>query len=648
MSEREGRTGSGITMNGKGRRDEMNVSLEKMRLLWGRVSQDGQNEDAQINLNSFLSPIKLRPDIIEYAQRLYNSLEKIWEYDLPKQLRDSQKTALDDDCPTNSSDEVYNRLLENSQELGLDEDREKCRELVWGKLSAIKGNREPRFRVSSNAGGFSPFETFNTTCVQMNPDSWVYSYNYPWHVIAWLKDVREGITPKGLSYGGKPNDAEGTALEYRFVYKYLWMLACEDVIPILSLRSFINLLPFFREVWPNVTGQSKQDFDRAFGIDASGRGLWKMTKKVFEQEWRKLSKGIVEAMGITNADFKRLRLKLAAFLFAVSLTESSQQDLETLLENGNKAVVLYGPPGTGKTRAAKAYAFSALGIDLEKSEFAKIEANDRVCYKSEKGEMTLVQFHPNYSYQDFVGGIFPGVDKNTKQVFYEIKEGVFKKICDEAAKEKNNNKKFYLIIDEINRADLSSVFGELMYGLEYRDSTMNIPTFGAFKIPKNVYLIGTMNNTDKSLVGFDLALRRRFAFLKIPPNMIVLEQQNFLSPRQIEELRTGQAQETDQEEFDVAQVFAERAIKLNKQLREVLHLPIEKQIGHAYFLRVKDFCGEPIVVEGDKKFYQLKPFALEQLWTYHILPLLEEYLGLEFEDRIDEIDDLKENFCKEF
>ena len=619
----------------------MNVSCEKLRMLWDKVSQGEQTE-----LKRFFAPIQLQSDAIEYAQRLYDSLERIWEYSLPQALRDSQNTALDDDCPTNSSDEVYERLLENSKGLGLDNDREKCRELVWGKLSAIKGNRDPRFRVSSNAGGFSPFETFNTTCVQMNPDPWVYSYNYPWHVIAWMKDVRAGDTPEGLSYGN-PNDAEETALEYRFVYKYLWMLACNDVIPILSLRSFINLMPFFREVWPNVAEQANQKFDNAFGFNARGGGRWEMARVDFDREWRKLSKGIAQTMGIADADFPNYRLKLAAFLFAVSLTESSQQDLETLLEKGNKAVVLYGPPGTGKTRAAKAYAFSVLGIDLKQAETAKKEDDGRVCYRSDKGEATLVQFHPNYSYQDFVGGIFPGVDNDTKQVFYENKKGVFKKICDEAAKEENKNKKFYLIIDEINRADLSSVFGELMYGLEYRDSTMNIPTIGAFKIPKNVYLIGTMNNTDKSLVGFDLALRRRFAFLKIPPNMIVLEQENFLSPRQFEEMRTGAEQNGDQEEPDVARIFAERATKLNEQLQADLHLPVEKQIGHAYFLRVKDFCG-CLNGEGDKKFYQLKPFALEQLWTYHLLPLLEEYLGLEFEDRMDDVNKLKEAFCAEF
>ena len=624
----------------------MNMSREKLTSLWNKVNVGAANEKNWVQ--KFIAPLRAEASVVEYAQNLFDALDAIWKYDLPQQLRNSQNTALDEDCPTNSSDEVYKRLIENSKDLGFDNERRKCRELVWGKLSAIKGNRDPRFRVSSNADGFSPFETFNTTCVQMNPDPWVYSYNYPWHIIAWMKDVRDGLEPEGLSYG-KTDDTDETALEYRFVYKYLWMLACQDVIPILSLRSFVNLLPFFRDIWPNVAELSRQDFDNVFGIDASGRGYWKMSKKNFESGWLKLSNGIVETMGISDADFRNYRLKLAVFLFAVSLTESSQQDLETLLEKGNKAVVLYGPPGTGKTRAALHYAFGTLGIDYNSAEKIKKVEEGRLCYQSEQGELTLVQFHPNYSYQDFVGGIFPGVDPSTRQVFYEIKEGIFKKVCDKASKKENSNKKYYIILDEINRADLSSVFGELMYGLEYRNFPMNIPTFGEFTIPSNVYLIGTMNNTDKSLVGFDLALRRRFAFLKIPPNMSVLADESFISAKEEKALTVTEESESQEDgAIDVAAEFKRRAEKLNEQMSTLLHLPEEKRIGHAYFLRVKDFC-KLIKRDGEEvQCYVLTPFALEQLWTYHILPLFEEYLGLEFDDRLNEITTMKEDLCAEF
>ena len=623
----------------------MNMSREKLTSLWNKVNVGAVNEKNWVQ--KIIAPLRSEASVVEYAQNLFDALDAIWKYDLPQQLRNSQNTALDEDCPTNSSDEVYKRLIENSKGLGFDKERRECRELVWGKLSAIKGNRDPRFRVSSNAGGFSSFETFNTTCVQMNPDPWVYSYNYPWHIIAWMKDVRDRLMPKGLSYG-KTDDRGETALEYRFVYKYLWMLACQDVIPILSLRSFVNLLPFFRDIWPDVAGDSDEDFDKAFGIDENSE-RWKMSKVDFDREWRKLSNGILSVFGIDRTTLGETRLKLAAFLFAVSLTESSQQDLETLLEKGNKAVVLYGPPGTGKTRAALHYAFGVLGIDYMSAEKIKKVEEGRLFYQSEQGELTLVQFHPNYSYQDFVGGIFPGVDSSNRQVFYEIKEGIFKKVCDRAIKKENSNKKYYIIIDEINRADLSSVFGELMYGLEYRNFPMNIPTFGEFSIPSNVYLIGTMNNTDKSLVGFDLALRRRFAFLKIPPNMSVLADESFISAKEEKALTVTEESESQEDEaIDVAAEFKRRAEKLNEQMSTLLHLPEEKRIGHAYFLRVKDFC-RLIKKDNEKlKCYVLTPFALEQLWTYHILPLLEEYLGLEFDDRQNEITKMQEDLCAEF
>jgi MoxR-like ATPase len=632
----------------------MNMSREKLTSLWNKVNVGAVNEKNWVQ--KFIAPLRAEASVVEYAQNLFDALDAIWGYDLPQALRASEHTAIADDCAVGihdgGSDEVYRRLLTKSDKLGLKEDREKCRNLVWGKLSGIKGDRDSRFRVSSNSDGFSTSETFNTTCCMMNPDPWVYSYNYPWHIIAWMKDVHNGQTPRKLTYENIEDedryDDVSSALNYRFIFKYLWMISCQDVIPILSLRSFVNLLPFFKETWPDVAGDSDEDFDKAFGIDENIE-RWKMSKADFDREWRKLSNGILSVFGIDGTKLGETRLKLAAFLFAVSLTESSQRDLETLLEKGNKAVVLYGPPGTGKTRAALHYAFGVLGIDYMSAEKIKKVEEGRLCYQSEQGELTLVQFHPNYSYQDFVGGIFPGVDPSTRQVFYEIKEGIFKKVCDKASKKENSNKKYYIIIDEINRADLSSVFGELMYGLEYRNFPMNIPTFGEFTIPSNVYLIGTMNNTDKSLVGFDLALRRRFAFLKIPPNMSVLADESFISAKEEKTLTVTEESESQEDgAIDVAAEFKRRAEKLNEQMSTLLHLPEEKRIGHAYFLRVKDFC-KLIKRDGEEvQCYVLTPFALEQLWTYHILPLLEEYIGLEFDDRLNEITTMKEDLCAEF
>lgn len=623
----------------------MNVSLKKVNALWHRLDANRQLDIKQ----ALRIVVNANDDVIEYATNLFGSLAEIWKYELPAQLKNSSETAYSRGCAVGiddgGSDKVKQLLVVNSKDIGDEADRIKCRELVWNKLSAIKADRDPRFRVSSNAGGFSEFETFNTTCCMLNPDPWLYSYNFPWHVISWLQDVHRGIAP---SYNFVYDDNREEVLDKRFVYKYLWLIADESVIPILSIRSFLNLRPFFKEVWKTIEGREESDFAEDFGLSYGQNGHWTESYEDFRQDWRVLSDAIRRQLGVTDEEFPKVRERLASFLFALSLTDESRQDLGTLLERGNKAVILYGPPGTGKTYAAKNYIFGALGIDAKNPETNMKRGKDgAISYSSDQGEVTLVQFHPNYTYQDFVGGIFPGVDPQDKtRLFYETREGVFKRICDEAAKPGNGNRKYYLLIDEINRADLSSVFGELMYGLEYRGFTMSIPTFGEFKIPENVYIVGTMNNTDKSLVGFDLALRRRFAFLAVPPDMDVLSASPFVSEKGTPALSE------DENAVPVSEQFAERAVTLNASLHEEpFGFPQEKEIGHAYFLRVKDFC-ERVDCTGaanpEGSNYVLTGYALEQLWLYHIRPLLEEYIGLEFEDRKDDVSRLMKEFCAEF
>ena len=138
-----------------------------------------------------------------------------------------------------------------------------------------------------------------------------------------------------------------------------------------------------------------------------------------------------------------------------------------------------------------------------------------------------------------------------RQAATRRKKGIFQILCGEARK--HADKKFILIIDEINRADLSGVFGELMYCLEHHGEKVKIPLFGDFSIPHNVYIIGTMNTIYRSLIGFDFALRRRFGFLKMMPDMKVLEKalQN----------------------LDRIDILCKRANKLNADLTKTLNLP---------------------------------------------------------------------------
>lgn len=167
------------------------------------------------------------------------------------------------------------------------------------------------------------------------------------------------------------------------------------------------------------------------------------------------------------------------------------------LLNAKRQVVLYGPPGTGKT-------FLALRVA------SAVAPQENV---------RLVQFHPAYSYEDFFEGYRP-VPGDTGQIAFALKAGPFRRIVEDARE--HPDQPFVLIIDEINRANLAKVFGELYFLLEYRDEAIDLlysePDSKPFSLPKNVFLIGTMNTADRSIALVDSAMRRRFAFLSLHPD----------------------------------------------------------------------------------------------------------------------------------
>jgi hypothetical protein len=160
--------------------------------------------------------------------------------------------------------------------------------------------------------------------------------------------------------------------------------------------------------------------------------------------------------------------------------------------------VFYGPPGTGKTFVAEHLARHLIG--------------------GGDGFMELVQFHPAYGYEDFIQGIRPRVNEQGA-LDYEMVSGRFIEFCDRARARRS---RCVLIIDEINRANLARVFGELMYLLEYREQEVPLAGGNILSIPPNVRIIGTMNTADRSIALVDHALRRRFAFIKLAPELEIL------------------------------------------------------------------------------------------------------------------------------
>jgi len=235
--------------------------------------------------------------------------------------------------------------------------------------------------------------------------------------------------------------------------------------------------------------------------------------------------------------------------------------------------VLYGPPGTGKTYVAEHLAKHLIG--------------------GGDGFVDLVQFHPAYAYEDFIQGIRPQSDENGG-LKYPLVPGRFLEFCERA---ESRSRTCVLIIDEINRANLSQVFGELMYLLEYRSRSIPLAGGGTLRIPENVLIIGTMNTADRSIALVDHALRRRFAFLRLQPNHEVLR-------RYHQDRGTG---------FPVEGLIGVLR-RLNTQINDV-HF----EVGISFFLR-EDLAEE-----------------IEDIWKMEIEPYLDEY----FFDRPEKVDDFR-------
>lgn len=327
-----------------------------------------------------------------------------------------------------------------------------------------------------------------------------------------------------------------------------------------------------------------------------------------------------------------------------------EQVLDELLgaegEKGTvRQVILTGAPGTGKTYSAKKWAinqalaqseFLAEEIDIKKRELAAnlysegreipedIEKQAKMALAMDK-YYRFVQFHSSYDYSDFVEGLRPVVSENGENIFVRM-DGTFKNFCRKIVKDNNKDKKYFFIIDEINRADLSRVFGELMYCLDeayrgkYTKSGMfngiktqysNLPAYGigeetdcfkdGFYIPENLYIIGTMNDIDRSVEAFDFALRRRFRWFDVKANDVMLYE--------LESMIADNAEDRD-EAKKLAADLAERAKAMNRIMSDndykKLGLGEEYYIGPAYF---KDYNGKNI----------------DMIFEQKVVPIIREY-----------------------
>jgi len=326
---------------------------------------------------------------------------------------------------------------------------------------------------------------------------------------------------------------------------------------------------------------------------------------------------------------------------SIDILEELKMKVKHLLDS-KKQVILYGPPGTGKTWLARRYV------------------------ESEVDKFDFVTFHPSYAYEEFVEGLRPITRDG--QIAYNVVEGIFKRFCREAFNDllavagidrkwerdlpaltvderervkerlkRGDYPRYYLIIDEINRGDISRIFGELITLLETdkrlfaeNEITVTLPYSKIkFGVPPNLFIIGTMNTADRSIALIDIALRRRFGFIELIPSYKVLINElgidNVKSEKQaVEKIKSWNRDDLN----DINKLAVKVLYSINEKIKE--DYDRDHQIGHSYFLKLKDCETREKAIE-----------TLKYMWFHEVIPLLQEYF-------YDSPDKLKEVLSDEF
>lgn len=335
------------------------------------------------------------------------------------------------------------------------------------------------------------------------------------------------------------------------------------------------------------TYESSKDFPHVIAVDWTHNGSWvhpgdAVTKVLtnitnYPNYFGSLEREIVgDEISISDEVIEDEVIEYGPrnFLDEVFMSEEEYQKIIRLLKK-KKNIIIQGAPGVGKTFLAKRLAYSL----IEEQNDSRIE---------------MVQFHQNYGYEDFVVGYRPNEENG-----FKIEKGPFYSIS-KAAEEDPDNKDYYLIIDEINRGNLSKILGELMMLIENdkRGSKLKLLYSNErFSVPENLYIIGLMNTADRSLAMIDYALRRRFAFINIDPRFNEDSYIEFMKLR----------------EHPMLFKLIEEVKALNQVIKEDPTLGKGFQIGHSYF--TFNIEEEPLQLLS----------KLDDIVNFEVLPLLEEY-----------------------
>ena len=478
---------------------------------------------------------------------------------------------------------------------------------TYGKTKDNKGNpKRPRFFYSGNKGDAVVLDGIEYA---------IASEMQPKEYTRWYEELDSG-TDGNERYSSSPNSIMFRILRqyYRTLERrYSEYLASfpgdENISKLLAYvrQEYRNLVEATRQLHPEISDEADVN-ERA---NVAFRDVIQNLTLFWKNRGETISVGgqTITVEGVYKVD-------------SISKYREYAQAMEKL---NIHQMIMQGPPGTSKTYSAREFlkyigGNTATGEFLTDAELDLLQVKD---YSSDEAitqqeaekagpapgiVWDVVQFHPSYGYEDFVRGIEVSTAKSedgeTSAISYDTVNKILGKLAAKASLARYQNTKFFLIIDEINRANLATVFGELIYGLEYRDKSVATPytVNGSNKVllPNNLYIIGTMNTADKSIGGIDYAIRRRFLFFQVLPNRDIVLNYKL-------DAVTGEA-------AAVQSAVNAKAVALFDNIAELFNdanlntefYKDDVQIGHTYFL----------VTSEDQLFLRFK---------YQILPILREY-----------------------
>jgi 5-methylcytosine-specific restriction protein B len=357
-----------------------------------------------------------------------------------------------------------------------------------------------------------------------------------------------------------------------------------------------------------VLGVGKIEGDYYYAEDAEETRHQRPVTWLSTEEWRlptpeglqttiwRLKKDIANLIAVEEHLLAPIKHEASNDVHPVAKLTGVAGEIQAVLERKGQ-VILYGPPGTGKTYWAERAVRDLAAHSRFGAPFDALDEATREVLTEGSPEMRpcirLCCFHPAYGYEDFLEAYRPDVEGG--QMHFVERDGIFKKLCEDAAKDP---RPFYLVIDEINRGDIPRIFGELLTVIEKdkRGKLITLPLTGEpFAVPPNVFIVGTMNTADRSIALLDAALRRRFGFIELMPDSSTL----------------GSAVAGNIPLAKWLDALNRRVLEhVGKDARNL-------QVGHSYFLESESPIGE------------FKAFA--QVILEDVVPLLEEYCYGDFE-----------------